>query len=213
MLNQVLAKLKPIKDRCFVTSGNHEGRGLGLTRFEHTLKDNEFTHDIYGVIEDEDRAVVYLSSSETQQEDQRYDFLPADQIEWLDQTLSALSKPVIICSHHFLVPSPHQYNFYIEVTGSDNTAVRNMNQVEVVLKKHQDKIKLLVCAHSHWLDYDSTSFLPVLSLPSYSENILSEAKPDVHPRTWSLLDWQSNTIKVNCFSGEKFSWGQVVVPG
>lgn len=211
MLDQVLKQFEPIKDICLVASGNHEGRGLGLDYLKETLKKHGFKTGLYGLVEQKDKAFLYLSSSETRETGSRYDFLPSEQVTWLDQTLESLQTPSILFSHHFLLESPHRYNFYIEVTGSNNSAIKNGDEVQAVLQKHVEKIKLLVCAHSHWLNYDQTQFLPVLGLPAYSENILSEIQIAAHLQAWSLIEWEATSIKVNCFSGERFSWAQVII--
>lgn len=208
-LEKVLTQLEPFKDNCIITSGNHEGRSMGLESLQGSVKQAGFNTRLYGLVEEAGRSLIYLGSNETQQNGKRHDFLPEEQLHWLDETLSKLETEVIICMHHFPFPTPHRYNYYVEVGGADHSYIQNTDQLQLVLKKHLNKVKLILCAHSHWLQYNQTTLVPLLSLPAYSENLLSEVGESTHPQSWSLLDWQE-AIQVNCFSGGKYSWGQVV---
>lgn len=211
IIDQVLELFQPIAAQCYITSGNHEGRGIGLSQLSTLLKKHGFRDQLYGLVQETDQAFIYLSTSETRATGERHDFLPENQAQWLTHTLNTLSTPTLLFAHHYLLPTPHRHNFYIEVSGTNYSTIKNGALIEPALVANRKKIKVLISGHSHWFTFDQTTIIPTVGLPAYSENIVSDIQADLHPQSWTLIDWTDQQLKVNVFSGPRYSWGQIVV--
>jgi Icc protein len=136
--NLVAILARTLKMPVYVIPGNHDRRANLRTALSHlpgVTSDPEYVQ--YAV---EDHA-VRLVMLDTLVPGASHGLLSADQLAWLDQTLSAQpSKPTLVGMHHppFITGLPHM----------DKIALLNQQEFTAVIARHR-QVQRIVCGHHH----------------------------------------------------------------
>jgi 3',5'-cyclic-AMP phosphodiesterase len=136
--NLVAILARTLKMPVYVIPGNHDRRANLRTALSHlpgVTSDPEYVQ--YAV---EDHA-VRLVMLDTLVPGASHGLLSADQLAWLDQTLSAQpSKPTLVGMHHppFITGLPHM----------DKIALLNQQKFTAVIARHR-QVQRIVCGHHH----------------------------------------------------------------
>lgn len=200
LLRRVLNSLLPLRNKAIFALGNHESRDLGAEMTQIILREQGFDDTLYGLESFTDMNLLWLSTQQLGKGEDRSDVLPTEQVTWLKETLSTLKKPTLLCAHHGLLPQKLEGNFYFEHGHVDRMTIQNWKELEPIIEDSQ-LVPLIVQGHAHWLSMSLMHHVPMLTLPSFVENLYWEGE-DILPAHYTLIESDKKMIRVRIYSGE-----------
>lgn len=200
LFRRVLEILSPLREKAIFSMGNHESRGLGMEMTQILLREQGFDDTLFGLQELGDANLLWLSTHQEGKHEDRSDYLPQEQLNWLSEKITQLKKPTLLFAHHGLLPQRLEGNFYFEHGHVDRMTIQNWKDFSSTLKS-TEQIPLIVQGHAHWLSFNGMHSVPMLTLPSFVENMYWQGE-DVVPAHYTLIETDETTVHVRVYSGE-----------
>ncbi len=200
LFRKVLSFFAEYKHKTIFALGNHEARGLGEEMTQILLREQGFSDALFGRQSFPNNDIIWLSTSQEGRKENRHDFLPQVQIDWLQTELPKLQKPTILFAHHGLRPQRLDGNFYFEHGKVNRMTVENWSKVAPLLQS-TTQLSLIVNGHAHWLSLVGLEQPVALTLPAFVENTYREGK-DIIPAHYTVIETDKKMIAIRVYSGE-----------
>lgn len=175
-----------------------------FNKIEHLIGNHDRNLNNYSKIKNinsyslKNSLIVFINSKEEQ-------ILSSKEISLLKLELSkSTNKPILIFTHIPIFPINSDDNYYF-YQKENNQFFKNYQEIKNLL---ESKSKVYVISgHYHWLS--STEISPnikQITLPSFSENIITSLKSNVHPCVYNLIKINKYNLLIKSYS-RQFCFG------
>jgi 3',5'-cyclic-AMP phosphodiesterase len=195
-----LAHFKNIKSFVIHLIGNHEIKKLIQEDIKNAWLENGFKQKAYGCQEIGGNLIVWLG---LELYSDRHVLLES-QIEWLNRTLQATDKKVIIFSHYPIDDHDTTGNFFFEAMDNKSKQdlfLYNQHEVRKIIQLHQN-VKAVFQAHLHYFHVNIVQNVPYITCPAMGDNICGPQAIDNIPEVYTTVDLDNNKIVVKAYSRE-----------
>lgn len=181
--------------------GNHEVKKLPLDSItSHWLK-NDYKYDHFGSMSFGNTEILWISF-ETELIDGGIEAkLPDNQFTWLKAKVTESKKQIYVFTHYPLTGDDFSGNFLFDGIYKRFGHYNNGDKVVKMLSKYEN-VKAVFSGHSHWINFVKYNQLPLITLPSATENIAAPEAKNNFPGVFTIIDVDKKQTTVKCYSGD-----------
>lgn len=193
--------------------GNHELVYMDVSTIEKLWAEEGFEQSSYGIKDCGSFAVLWLGL-ELFEGNYSIRTLPEEQVEWLQETLQSVGKPVIIFSHVPLDSQDMQGNFFYEafcvpLQKQDGLFLQNQEKMREVIEQ-SDVVKMVIQGHLHYYHANLLGSIPYITCPAMGDNLCAPNIEEIFPEVYTILNVEEAKLTVKaysrryCFSGSQW---------
>lgn len=121
------------------------------------------------------------------------------EIEKICSLMINTEKPMLVFTHIPVFPIDNKDNFLF---GNDsNQHLVNFDEIKKNIKQNQKVF--FISGHFHWISNTEISEnIKQITLPSFSENIVTSPTINAHPCVYTIIESDTNTLRIKSYSRE-----------
>lgn len=183
--------------------GNHEIKTLNPAEVKEMWDEFGFDQNDYGYRTLAGYKIIWLGLSEDKNSAQKY-FLPAEQINWLEEALVQSTQPVIIFLHTPVDDHNVCGNFFYEALDKRRKHLLFMNNQAEIRKLIQVRNNIIAVfqAHLHYFHIQILNEIPFITCPAMADNLCGAYALTHTPDIYTIVDLHEKHLSVKAYSKE-----------
>lgn len=183
--------------------GNHEIKRLNSMDIKNIWNEFGFNQNDYGCKSIQKFNIIWLGLSENKSNIQKF-FLPAEQINWLEESLTQSNQPAIIFLHTPIDDHNVSGNFFYEALDERKKHLLFMNNQTEIRKVIRTKKNIIAVfqAHLHYFHTHILDKIPYITCPAMGDNICASNTSNDSPEIFTIVDINEQHFSVKVYSKE-----------
>ncbi len=210
--SSALAPFKNVACEVLHMLGNHELKQMEVHDVERLWQEKGYFQKSYGLKDLGSASLLWLGMEYTPERGYKHR-LPDEQLQWLEEVVSSIDKPLIVFSHCALDDQDVYGNYFYEgyeVKDKRAFFLENYEKIQAILATCP-WVEIIIQAHLHYFHTKMINGVPYVTCPALGDNICAPSHANHIPEIYSLLTLSPKHLTLKafsreyCFAGAEFS--------